>query len=72
MSDILIVRKEEHHLWRTCPCDLCAAERDRTTYSKPTLPSTRKIPVDAAYLFGLIPSRNPHGSVARELMKKTV
>ena len=68
MDDTLLVHKVEHHLWRTCPCGECVRERERRDTSKIPQDSRRSISVDAAHILGYIPSRNPHGSVARELM----
>lgn len=67
-NDILVVMKEEHHLWRTCPCSVCAEERERQNTSPSLPPSSRKVSLNAAYFLGIIQNRNPHGSLARELM----
>ena len=28
-DDVLIIQKKEHHLWKTCPCDVCVREREK-------------------------------------------
>jgi len=66
-DDLLIVRKTEHHLWRTCPCGACAAERGRHPSRIPPT-SLRRIPLEVAHSLGFLKSRNPYGSLARELM----
>ncbi len=71
-SDILEVVKTEYHAWRVCPCQACQSERERRAPANPSLPGSRltRLSADAAYLFGFIRRRNPHGSLARELMLK--
>ena len=56
----------EHHYLPTCPCRACV--RVRANCNRSDSPSgILKISPKAAHLFGLIKTRQPSGSVAREL-----
>lgn len=66
-SNIHVVYKEEHHNLLTCPCEACDKERLRRKKKSPS-DSHLSIPPSTAYLFGLIPSRQSEGSLARKLM----
>ena len=66
---IYIVTKLEHHVLKSCPCSECIRERKRLSKIKKSLPKSHlSIPVSVARLFGFIPSRQPKGSLARQLM----
>jgi len=67
-SDILIVLREEHHAWKSCPCERCQEERTRQAQI-PT-GSIRHIPIEAAHVMGILPRRCKHGSLARQLVKE--
>ena len=68
MNDqILIVNKEEHHYWPTCPCEACERTRE---YRKPTSNRHIKLTPGAAYILGFIPRLSPGGSLTRDLQAK--
>lgn len=68
-DEILVVEKVEYHLWKTCPCQACRLERKGREPSGSFTP-IKRLSVSAASLFGYLPCRNPHGSLARQLMKE--
>ena len=63
--NMLEVIRVEHHLWRTCPCEHCKAERERR--EPPSDSPLRSMSVEAALVLGLIPSRCPEGSLAARI-----
>jgi len=66
-SDLILVKKEEIHCWKLCPCLVC--EQERVRRAKPTKKSHQTISVSSAYALGFLKARRPCGSLARELMK---
>ena len=68
-ANIHIVNKVEHHWVKTCPCDACKEQRKRMTTASPP-PHVKSMSVESAHLLGFLRRRSPHGSLARELMKK--
>ncbi len=62
-TDVFVVAREEHHLLKTCPCDLCVGERKRRS-------SVQSMSPGMAHAMGIIPRRSPGGSVARRLMNQ--
>ena len=60
MSDVLIVHKEEHHHWSTCPCEACQEERSKHFTSS----RLRHFTPQHAHALGFISSLTPGGSVA--------
>lgn len=67
-DEVHVVVREEHHLLASCPCTHCELERERRNREDPTNHLIKTLPVEAAYILGFISRRNPHGSVARDLM----
>ena len=63
----IVYRREVHSLYE-CDCNDCTLERKRREKLQDR--SCLSIPPSTAYLFDLIPSRHPQGSLARELMDK--
>lgn len=66
-DEILVVVKEEHHHWKTCPCEVCLRTRE---YRKPTNSRHINIKPKAAHILGIIPRLSPDGSLARALAKQ--
>ena len=68
-SEVLEVVRTEHHLWKTCPCEVCKKERNRREHQHPTNSPLRSYSVDVAHTLGIIPSRCSEGSLARRLVE---
>ena len=69
-SEILVVLKEEHHYWKSCPCQQC--QEERTRQAQMPVSNIRHIPIGAAHVMGFLPRRCEHGSLARQLAKEGV
>lgn len=65
---IHVVKRVEHHLLDTCPCDECSVERECRTLQYPS--KNRILSVPTAYTMGFIKRRSEGGSLARQLRKK--
>ncbi len=66
MDEILVIYKEEHHHWPTCPCDVCRTKREEQIDEEVNSTSRlRHFTPHQAHVLGFIPSRSPGGSLAR-------
>lgn len=64
------VTKIETHYLPLCACEACVQERERRSQvDDPTPLHVKHISPAVAFLLGHIETRNPHGSLARELMQ---
>ncbi len=71
-NDLFTVTRSELHFLPACPCELCAAERERRKriLEIPTDSRVRRIPFGVARVLGIVRRTSPQGSVARGLMAK--
>ena len=77
-DDILIVTKTEYHAVKSCPCDLCVAERARRqasslapNASEEQRPRLRQLTPSAATTFGYVKRRSHSGSLARDILLRS-
>ncbi len=62
--NLLEVTRKEIHYWPMCQCMVCENERARRAHVSTPV---KRMSVEAAHVFGIIPRRSLHGSVARQL-----